>query len=171
MSLLDFFSRTHANTPEIAPVLPSDIYAAGTLDLVDTIAPAALKVSSREIVLGEKFARSFYTISYPRFLSDGWFAPIVNLDKVLDASIFIHPVETEMALRTLQKKVAEVQSQINERESKGLVRDPLLDAGYQNIEALRDSLQQAQEKLFDVGLYLTHYGEAKEEIDRTEGEI
>jgi len=171
MALLDFFSRKHADAPEIAPVLPSDIYEAGTLDLIDTIAPAALKVSSREIVLGEKFARSFYTISYPRFLSDGWFAPIINLDKVLDASIFIHPVETEMALRTLQKKVAEVQSQINERESRGLVRDPLLDAGYQNIEALRDSLQQAEEKLFDVGLYLTLYGEAKEEIDRVEGEI
>ena len=171
MALLDFFSRKHADAPEIAPVLPSDIYEAGTLDLIDTIAPAALKVSSREIVIGEKFARSFYTISYPRFLSDGWFAPIINLDKVLDASIFIHPVETEMALRTLQKKVAEVQSQINERESRGLVRDPLLDAGYQNIEALRDSLQQAEEKLFDVGLYLTLYGEAKEEIDRVEGEI
>src|SRR3989344_123028 len=171
MALLDFFSRKHAESPEIAPVLPKDIYEAGTLDFIDTIAPAALKISSREIVLGEKFARSFYTISYPRFLADGWFAPIINLDKVLDASIFIHPIETELALRTLQKKVAEVQSQINERETKGLVRDPLLDAGYQNIEALRDSLQQAQEKLFDVGLYLTLYGDAKEEIDKTEGDL
>ena len=171
MALLDFLSKKKQETPEITPVLPQNIYRQGTLDLVDTIAPTALKIASREIQLGEKFARSFYTISYPRYLADGWFAPIINLDKVLDVSIFIHPIDTGDALRSLQKKVAEVQSQISERESRGLVRDPLLDTGYQDIERLRDSLQQAEEKLFDVGLYLTLYGDSREEIDKTEGDI
>lgn len=155
----------------IAAVLPKDIYKQGSLDLVDTIAPTALKISARELELGEKFVRAFYTISYPRFLSDSWFSPVINLDKVLDVSIFIHPVETAQALRGFQKKVAEVQSQINEREAKGLVRDPLLDTAYQDLESLRDNLQQAQEKLFDVGLYLALYGNSKEEIDKTEGDI
>lgn len=171
MALLDFLNRKKQDTPEIIPVLPRDIYKRGALDLVDTIAPTALKIGSREIELGEKFARAFYTISYPRFLSDGWFSPVINLDKVLDASIFIHPLETESALRGFQKKVAEVQSQINEREAKGLVRDPLLDTAYQDLESLRNNLQQAQEKLFDVGLYLSLYGDTKEEIDKTEGDI
>jgi conjugal transfer ATP-binding protein TraC len=171
MALLDFIKKKKEEEPQIVPVLPKDIYKRGSLDLVDTIAPAALKINSRELELGEKFARAFYTISYPRFLTDGWFSPIVNLDKVLDISLFIHPVDTAQALRTLQKKVAEVQSQIGEREARGLVRDPLLDASYQNIEALRDQLQQAEEKLFDIGLYLTLYGDSKEEIDKTEGDI
>ena len=171
MALLDFLSRKKEETPEVVPVLPKDIYRQGSLDLVDTIAPTALEVSSRELQLGEKFVRAFYTISYPRFLADGWFAPVINLDKVLDVSLFIHPVDTEQALRSFQKKVAEVQSQINDREAKGLVRDPLLDTAYQDLENLRDNLQQAQEKLFDVGLYLALYGDAKEEIDKTEGDI
>ncbi|MFA5942334.1 MAG: DUF87 domain-containing protein [Candidatus Paceibacterota bacterium] len=171
MALLDFISRKKEETPAVLPVLPKDIYAQGSLDLVDTIAPTALKIGSREIELGEKFVRAFYTISYPRFLADSWFSPVINLDKVLDVSLFIHPVETERALRDFQKKVAEVQSQINERESKGLVRDPLLDTAYQDLESLRNNLQQAQEKLFDVGLYLALYGNSKEEIDKTEGDI
>lgn len=172
MAFLDFLHRTkEEKPPEIAPVLPADIYKAGALTLLDTIAPTALQVGSRELTLGEKLSRSFYTISYPRFLADGWFAPIINLDKELDISIFVHPIETELALRALQKKVAEVQSQIGEREARGLVRDPLLDAGYQNIETLRDALQQAEEKLFDVGLYLTVYGDSKEGLDRLEGEV
>ena len=172
MAFLDFLNRKKEKEgPSIAPVLPKDIYDQGALNLVDTIAPSALKLGSREIELGEKFARTFYTISYPRFLADGWFAPIINLDKVLDVSIFIHPIETEAALRGFQKKVAEVQSQINERESRGLVRDPMLDTAYQDLENLRDNLQQAQEKLFDVGLYLTLYGDSKEEIDKVEGDI
>ncbi|OGG92889.1 conjugal transfer protein TraC [Candidatus Kaiserbacteria bacterium RIFOXYD1_FULL_47_14] len=173
MALLDFLNRKNKDSenPMIVPVLPKDIYKQGSLDLVDTIAPTALKISSREIELGEKFVRAFYTISYPRFLSDGWFSPVINLDKVLDASIFIHPIETEQALRGFQRKVAEVQSQISERESKGLVRDPLLDTAYQDLESLRNNLQQAQEKLFDVGLYLALYGDSKEDIDKTEGDI
>jgi len=171
MSLLDFINRKKKDEPAITPVLPKDIYAQGTLDLADTIAPAALKVGAREIELGQKFARSFYTISYPRFLADSWFTPIINLDKVLDISIFIHPIETGMVLRQFQKKVAEVQSQIAEREQKGLVRDPVLDTAYQDLEGLRDNLQQAQEKLFEVGLYLTLYADSKEELDKTEGEV
>ena len=171
MALLDFLNRKKEDLSAITPVLPQDIYKQGSLDLVDTIAPTALKISPREIELGEKFVRAFYTISYPRFLADSWFAPVINLDKVLDVSLFIHPIETEQALRGFQKKVAEYQSQINEREAKGLVRDPLLETGYQDLESLRDSLQQAQEKLFDVGLYLALYGDTKEEIEKTEGDI
>lgn len=172
MSLIDFLTRKNKEeAPEIIPVLPKDIYRQSSLDLIDTIAPTALKIGSRELELGEKFVRTFYTVSYPRFLSDSWFSPVIDLDKVLDVSIFIHPVETERALRAFQKKVAEVQSQINEREAKGLVRDPLLDTAYQDLESLRDSLQQAQEKLFDVGLYLSLYGDTLEEIGKTEGDI
>jgi conjugal transfer ATP-binding protein TraC len=172
MALLDFLNRgKDQNTPTVAPVLPKDIYAQGTLDLADTIAPAALKVGSREIELGEKVARSFYTISYPRFLSDSWFTPIINLDKVFDVAIFVHPIDTADALRNFQKKVAEVESQISERESKGLVRDPMLDTAYQDLESLRDNLQQAQEHLFEVGLYITIYASTKEELDKVEGAL
>ncbi|MBI4065961.1 DUF87 domain-containing protein [Candidatus Kaiserbacteria bacterium] len=171
MALLDFLNRKKNEASTVVPVLPKDIYKQGTLDLVDTIAPTALKIGPRELELGEKFVRSFYTISYPRFLADSWFSPVINLDKVLDVSIFIHPIETAQVLRDFQKKVAEVQSQISEREAKGLVRDPLLDTAYQDLESLRDSLQQAQEKLFDVGLYIALYGDSKEEIDKTEGDI
>ena len=172
MSLLDFLNRKNKKVETAAvPLLPKDVYKGGSLDLVDTIAPTALKIGSRELELGEKFVRAFYTISYPRFLTDSWFSPVINLDKVLDVSLFIHPIETAQALRSFQKKVAEVQSQISEREAKGLVRDPLLDTAYQDLESLRDSLQQAQEKLFDVGLYIALYGDSKEEIDKTEGDI
>ena len=171
MALFDFLNKKKGAEPLVAPVLPSDIYRQGTLELKDTIAPTALKVGARELEIGEEFARSFYTISYPRYLSDGWFTPIVNLDQVFDASIHIHPIETEQALRKFQKKVAEIQSQIAEREEKGLVRDPMLDTGYQDLEELRDRLQQAEEHLFDVGLYLTLYGLTKEEIDKVEGDV
>jgi len=93
------------------------------------------------------------------------------LDKVFDISIFIHPIETAEILRSFQKKVAEVQSQISIRESKGLVRDPMLDTAYKDLEDLRDNLMQAQEKMFDVGLYITIYAENDNDLFKIENEI
>lgn len=171
MALLDFLGRKKDEAPEFTPVLPKDIYAKGVLDLADAIAPAALKVGAKDIELGEKFSRTFYTISYPRFLTDGWFMQVINMARQLDIGIFVHPVETGQALRNFQSKVAEVQSQISDREQKGLVRDPLLDTAYQDLENLRDRLQQAEEHLFDVGLYITLYGNTREELDKAEGEV
>ena len=124
------------------PVLPQEIYEAATLELQDIIAPSALQVEPKALHLGDKIARTFFVISYPRYLTDNWFAPIINLDKIFDVSIFIHPIDTATILRQFQKKVAEVQSQINMRESRGLVRDPMLDTAYRDIETLRDNLQQ-----------------------------
>ncbi|MES2471027.1 MAG: DUF87 domain-containing protein [Patescibacteria group bacterium] len=155
----------------VTSILPQEIYEAGVLELKDVIAPSALKISPKEINLGEKVARTFFVISYPRFLSDSWFAPIINLDKVFNISIFIHPVDTEKILRHFQKKVAEVQSQIGERARKGLVRDPVLDTAYQDLEGLRDSLMQAQEKIFDVAVYITIYGDNSTELDKIESEV
>ncbi len=171
MALLDFFKKNESESPQILPVLPDEIYRSGLLDLQDVIAPHALKVNSREIDLGEKIARTFFVISYPRFLTTGWFAPIINMDKVIDVSIFIHPMDTNEMLRKFQKKVAEVQSQIATREESGMVRDPMLDTAYSDIEQLRDSLQQAQERIFEVGLYITLYANTREELDKIESEV
>ena len=172
MGLIDFlpFGKKKED-PDVLPVLPEEIYRSGVLDLQDVIAPHALKINSKELDLGEKIARTFFVISYPRFLTTGWFAPIINMDKVIDISIFIHPLDTNEMLRKFQKKVAEVQSQISTREQKGMVRDPLLDTAYSDLEHLRDSLQQAQERVFDVGLYLTIYGSTREELDKVETEV
>ena len=169
MSLFNIFKKNQSDP--VVSLLPQDIYEEGVLELKDVIAPSALKISPKELNLGEKVARTFFVISYPRYLTDSWFAPIINLDKVFDISIFIHPVDTAKILRHFQKKVAEVQSQIAQREEKGLVRDPMLDTAYQDIEALRENLMQAQEKIFDVGVYITIFADNSAELDKLESEV
>ncbi|PIR70328.1 MAG: conjugal transfer protein TraC [Candidatus Niyogibacteria bacterium CG10_big_fil_rev_8_21_14_0_10_42_19] len=152
-------------------ISPEQIYEAGLLELQDVIAPSAFEISSNYVKIGNKVARTLFVFSYPRFLGVGWFAPIINLDKVFDISLFIHPIDTAMILRQLQKKVAEVQSQIHERESKGFVRDPVLDTAYKDLEDLRDSLQQATERLFSFAIYITVYEDTVEELNRAESEM
>ena len=171
MALLDFLKSKNSAGASITSVLPEQIYKQGVLELQDVIAPSALKITPRELNLGDKIARTFFVMSYPRMLTDSWFSPVINLDRVLDVSIFIHPIDSADILRKFQKKVAEVQSQIMAREEKGMVRDPILDTAYRDLEDLRDQLQQAQEKIFDVGVYITIYGGTVEELDKAESEI
>jgi len=171
MAFFDFLKKNKEKEETLTSFLPQEIYEAGVLELQDIIAPSALKITPKELNLGEKIVRTFFVISYPRFLSESWFSPIINLDKVFNVSIFIHPIDTAKVLRQFQKKVAEVQSQINAREKKGLVRDPMLDTAYQDLESLRDNLQQAQEKLFDVGLYISIYADTEDELNKLESEI
>lgn len=141
------------------------------LTLTDVIAPSAVSITPRNINISGVSTRVYYAVSYPRYLNDGWIEPILNLAKELDVSIFIHPIDTADTLKKFQKKVAEVQSQINIKAEKGEVRDPQLEAAYRNLEDLRDKLQQAEEKLFNVGFYLAVYGENDSEVNKIENDI
>jgi type IV secretory pathway VirB4 component len=172
MDLLDFLKGgKQKEQQKLTPFLPKDIYESAKLDFADIIAPSALQITPREMNLGDKLVRTFYVISYPRFLPGSWFSPIINLDKVFDISIFVHPIDTAEILKQFQRRIAEVESQIMTRQEKGLVRDPVLDTAYQDIEGLRDQLQQASERIFDVGLYISIYGDTQEELNKTEAEM
>lgn len=139
--------------------------------LENVIAPPALEINANYLRVGNKFAKTIFLFTYPRYLSSGWFSSIVNFPDLLDISIFVHPVDTGLALKNLRKKSAQIQSQINEAQEKGMVRDPMLETALQDVETLRDSLQQSQENLFDAGVYITMYADSPESLGKLEGQI
>jgi type IV secretory pathway VirB4 component len=141
------------------------------ITFLDVIAPSSIDVESNYLKIGEKFARSYFVLTYPSTLVQNWLSPIINLDKPLDISIFIYPIDTSTILKKLQRKITEVQALIMEREEKGYVRDPQLEAAYKNIEELRDKLVRVEEKMFKFGLYLTLYADSLEELNKTEKEV
>lgn len=166
-----FGKKKEKKEAEIFAVFPEEIYRSGELQLEDLLSPSAFEVRPTFVRLGAKYARTIFVFSYPRYLHTGWLNSLINLDKVFDISMYVHPVDTASILRTLRRKVTQVQSQIAEREERGLVRDPILDTAYRDLEELRDKLQQAQERLFSFGLYITIYGLSEEELNKTESEI
>ena len=155
-----FFRKKKKEIPEI--------YKEETIDIKDIISPASIEVNSNFIKIGERLAKTFFIFSYPRYLSTGWFSPVVNLDIPMDISLFLHPVETGLILKQLRKRVTEVQAEIMEREEKGLIRDPALETAYRDLEQLRDRLITAQERMFQLGVYITVYAKAPEELSDIE---
>lgn len=170
MGIFDFINKKQAASP-VNPILPEQVYKVAEMQLKDIIAPSALGVGPKSLNLGTNIVRSYFVISYPRFLTDNWLSPIVNLDKVFDVAIHVNPLDTGDVMKQFQRKVAEVESQIMTREEKGLVRDPTLDVAYKDLEDLRDGLTQAQEKMFEVSLYISIYGSTEAEVDKVENEI
>ncbi|MAZ30078.1 conjugal transfer protein TraC [bacterium] len=169
MGILDFLQPSSGKPDNAKETLAPLENALMTLE--DVIAPNALQINARSLNVSGTLARSFFTISYPRYLNDGWLEPVLNMERELDVSIVIHPIDTADTLKKFQKKVAEVQSQINLNYEKGMVRDPQLEAAYRNLEELRDKLQQAEEKLFDVGLYIALYAKTEEALNESESEL
>lgn len=135
------------------------------------IAPSGIEISHNYLKIGNKFAKSFFILSYPRYLTTGWFEPLINLSSLFDISIYINPIDTGLALKNLKKKTAQIESQISENEEKGMVRDPILETALNDIENLRDALQQSQEKLFSVGVYITIYADSQEMLAKIESLI
>src|SRR3989338_303827 len=140
-------------------------------NIVNLIAPPGLEINSGYLKLGDKFVKTIFVFTYTRYLSVGWFSGIINMPELLDISIFVHPIETPMALKRLRKKAAQIESQVIERQQKGMVRDPLLETAFQDIESLRDSLQQSREHLFNVGVYIAIYADTLVELNKIENNI
>jgi type IV secretory pathway VirB4 component len=140
-------------------------------DVKKIIAPAGVEVFSNYLKIGDKLAKTFFVFSYPRYLTTGWFEPLINLPNLFDVSIFINPIDTGTALKNLRKKAGQLESQRNDEAAKGLVRNPELETAIQDIETLRDSLQQSEEKLFSTGVYITIYADTEDDLARLESKI
>ncbi len=143
----------------------------GVLSVRDIIAPASLKVEANYLLLGDKFLRTIFVISYPRYISVGWFAPIINLNFTFDVSMFFYPVKSAIILKQLKNKVGALEAQIISDAEKGAARDPLRETALRDIEYLRDALTQGTEKFFQFALYVTLYEKDLESLDRLSDQV
>jgi|GEM_PF-1424713 len=106
----------------------------GVLSVRDLISPASLKAEAKHLSLGNKFARTIFIIGYPRYISVGWFAPIINLNLTFDVAMFFYPVKSAIILKQLQNKVGSISAQIISDSEKGAARDPLRETALHDIE-------------------------------------
>ena len=136
----------------------------GMTTLRDLIAPSSLEIHSAYFRIGTKYGRTMYVYGYPRRLYTGWLSGLINIDQVLDISMFIYPVDTAIVLKNLRKKVTQLEADMAINAEKGKTRDPAKEAALQDAEELRDELQVGSERFFRYGLYVTIYGDSLEEL-------
>ena len=172
MTDADAKAKEAATAKEAAITLEEErIYRKGVIDIKDLISPAAFEVKPTYLILGDSYVRTLFVLNYPRYISVGWFTPIINLSKTLDVAMFFYPVKAEIILKQLKKRVGNLQAQLMSDVEKGAPRDPILETALRDIEKLRDDLTQGIEKFFQFSLYVTLYANNLEELDELTAEI
>ncbi len=142
------------------------LYQKGIATIRDLIAPPAIRLGPNTMQIGEVLSRTYFVITYPRYLSTNWFSPIINIDFAMDIALYVHPIDTAEILKNLRKSATQVQSQIHIESEDGKIRDPMLETALEDIEGLRDRLQQGTEKFFRFGLYMTLYGSDEKDLNQ-----
>lgn len=143
----------------------------GITTLRDLISPSSIEIHSSYFRLGTKYGRTMYVYGYPRTLYTGWISGLINIDEVLDVSMYIYPVETTVVMKNLRKKVTQLEASYNVNAEKGKVRDPEIEAAIQDAEELRDRLQVGADKFFRFGLYITLWADSLEELSFVQHKI
>jgi len=143
----------------------------GTVSVRDLIAPAAFEVQSTFVVVGDRFCRTLFVTTYPRYVGIGWGAPIINFKGTIDIGMFIYPVKSEVILKQLRDKVGQIESQIVSDNETGKPRDPIQETALRDVEQLRDDLTQGIEHFFQFAFYVTMYSDSKENLDKRTEEI
>ncbi|MBI4232646.1 DUF87 domain-containing protein, partial [Candidatus Peregrinibacteria bacterium] len=138
----------------------------GLASVKDLIAPAAMDVQYDKIMLDGLYVQSFYVYAYPRYLNVNWLAPVINFDVTMDISQFIYPIGSDRIMKSLKKKVAQMQSSIRINAEKGHVRDPAIETALEDAEQLRTEIQRGQEKFFQFALYFTIYAKSQKRLEK-----
>ena len=136
----------------------------GITTLRDLISPSSIEIHADHFRLGTKYGRTLYVYGYPRSLYTGWLSPLINIDEVLDISMYIYPVDTQVVMKNLRKKVTQLEASMNVNAERGKVRDPELEAAISDAEELRDQLQVGAERFFRFGLYVTLWADSLDEL-------
>jgi conjugal transfer ATP-binding protein TraC len=137
----------------------------GITALRDFIAPSSIEFSPTHFQLGTRLARTYYVYAYPRQLTTGWLSSMVNLDEVIDISLYVYPVESQVVLKNLEKKVAQLEAGLQLDAEHGRVRDPGKQSAIMDAEEMRDKLQVGEERFFRFGFYFTVYANSMDEMD------
>src|SRR5215213_5673546 len=137
----------------------------GVTALRDFIAPSSIEFKAGYFQIGTRIARTYYIYGFPRQVFTGWLSSMVNMDEILDLSMFIYPVESQVVLENLRKKVSQLEAGIQIDSEKGRVRDPGKQATIIDAEEMRDKLQVGEERFFRFGFYFTVYAGSMDELD------
>jgi type IV secretory pathway VirB4 component len=143
----------------------------GVTTLRDLIAPSSLEIHAGHFRLGTKYGRTLYVYGYPRQIYTGWLSSIINIDEVLDVSMYIYPVDSQVVLNNLRKKVTQLEASTSINNEKGRTRDPGIEAAINDAEELRDQLQVGAERFFRFGLYVTMYADSLDELSFVQHKI
>ncbi len=138
----------------------------GLVSTKDIIAPASLEVDFNHVKIDNKYYRTLFMASYPRFVGINWLSSLINFDATLSVSMYVYPTDGKAILDDLRRKITEMEAEISTDIQRGRLVNPATQAKLEDALNLQADLVKGEERFFQFGLYVTISAETKEELDR-----
>lgn len=132
--------------------------------IADVIAPSSIEVDFNFIRVGERFYKTFFITSYPRFVSPNWLLPIIDFEESLIISMFIYPSASSDVLSDLRRKIAEMEATVSSELDEDKEVDPKVKASLEDALSLQEQLAKGLERFFQFSLYITLSSDKKENL-------
>src|SRR5262249_29277434 len=103
--------------------------------------------------------------AYPRTVTPGWLAPLVEADLPIEVSVHARPLHTSAMVRALGLQIARLQASRLAAVRGERVADPELEVAVEDAERLRDRLQRGEERVFSTSIYILLRAGSRRELD------
>jgi conjugal transfer ATP-binding protein TraC len=138
----------------------------GGQDQLDLISYSGLAEESTYLQMGDKFVRTLFVSGYPYIASVGWLNMLINFNHNIDISHHIEQINPLLALPKLNRKITELESTKRTMLKQGKVIGSEITDPLESAIELKDKIQRGQEKLFQIGIYMTITAESVSNLNK-----
>ncbi|MFH1544420.1 MAG: ATP-binding protein [Patescibacteria group bacterium] len=138
----------------------------GLVDVKDIIAPPAIEVDFNHILVGDKYYRTLFATGYPKFVGANWLSSLINFEFPVDISTFYYPVDSNLVMQRLKRKIGEMEATINIDIEAGKAVDPRVKVALSDAKELQESLAKGTEKFFHFAMYVTIGASSLAELEK-----
>jgi len=162
-----FNKKVKETNQVVTPVDPNKRdFTAGLVTTKDIIAPSSVEVDFNNVRIDNKYYRTLFVASYPRFVGVNWLSSLINFDASLNISMYVYPTDGKEVLDDLRRKITEMEAEISTDVQRGRLINPATQAKLEDALNLQANLVKGEERFFQFGLYITISGESPAELDR-----
>ncbi len=154
------------------PTTPLDIFkkdATGiTRSFKEKISPRGLKITERDIILGDAYMSVVTLVTYPSYVSHAWLGAVANVNHTR-MCITITPMDTSEISKTLKKSISDTKSKIiNVSDYNDQI---LLQNQMEDYVELVNRIDREHERFNKLTVNFLCYGDSKEALDKTKKEL
>lgn len=154
------------------PTTPLDIFkkdATGiTRSFKEKISPRGLKITERDIILGDAYMSVVTLVTYPSYVGHAWLGAVANVNHTR-MCITITPMDTSEISKTLKKSISDTKSKIiNVSDYNDQI---LLQNQMEDYVELVNRIDREHERFNKLTVNFLCYGDSKEALNKTKKEL
>ena len=124
------------------------------ITLKDLLAPSYIEIDFKDIVVDKTYYRTLIVTGYPRTVNNTWLSPLINYEDEVTISLFFYPIDSNLIIKQLRRKIAELEASLATQMQGGKVLDPREKVKLQDANQLIDNVASGAEKFFNLGFYI-----------------